>query len=351
MAGVQWTGENAKAKTKQAVKALFRHNDKDERRKHEHSNPHIGCSSDEHNFNYRGLDYRGMCEAFDRRLAELDVGRESSGKNARTIMQSLIVYCPEGITDDLQKVEWFRAVGDLLAERYGKNLIEFSVHFDEVHEYVDPETKEKVESRVHGHADITPEVEGQLNGKKFATRKEINALNRAIDEMTRTKYKVPYMTGQGKNKGGNRPMGKLKAESAQAEAEALWQEGFDAGFQMGYEAAMKELSEVKEEPKKEEAKEKPEDRRKSFIEGLREDMRKADARTHQEARTRSQEAIKPEGRVIRPETPPKPPEATERPERSVPERSVPERSVPEWMVEMTRLSDRQQDGPDNQYGD
>ena len=214
MAGVQWKGGKCHGGTEAKAKML--HCDPEERLKHKHSNPHVGASDASRNFNFRGLDYAGMCAAYDARQSEIDQGKPGSGKNARTTMQLLCVYPPPGLAGDDAAIEaWMHDAGQLLADRYGSNLIEFSVHFDEKHRYFDKETKEYKISEPHGHAALIPEVDGKLNGKQFASRAEINALNKALHEMSIDKYHVPFMDGS-KRKGG-KTVENLKVQSEIAE--------------------------------------------------------------------------------------------------------------------------------------
>lgn len=243
MASCQWNGDHAKSKSKQEAKAMFMHNDKEQRKLHTHTNPHVGASPDDFNFNYHGLDYKGMCDAFDARLSEVDFGRQSRGKNARTLMQSIIVYAPLELTNDDLISAWYHDVGALLDERYGENFIEMSVHFDEVHTYTEPITQKKLKSRVHAHCNIIPEVKGKLNGKLFSSRKEINELNEVIEEMTMGKYHVHFLDGS-KKKGG-KSVEELKAESdkassvltyAQEEAERVRQQAQQEAERMRQQA-------------------------------------------------------------------------------------------------------------------
>lgn len=218
MAAPQWKG--GKCKSVQKVKAFFRHNDKDRRMEGQHTNPHIDKSKTKDNFTYRGLSYKEMCDVFDRLLSSVDVGRESTGKNARVLMQSVILYPPRGLTR-AQEIEWFMEAGKVLEDRYGENLIEIQFDMDEEHEYIDPQTKEKVISRNHGHARLFPNVGGKLNGKAFSSRAEIKALNNALDVMSVQKFGVHMMDGTGKKSKGT--VEQLKAASLRAEVEQLEQ--------------------------------------------------------------------------------------------------------------------------------
>ena len=216
MAAPQWTG--GKCKSVQQAKAFFRHNDKDRREEMKHANPHIDKSKTPDNFTYRGLSYKGLCEAFDKKLATVDMGRESSGKNARVVLQSVILYPPAKLPPHLVRA-WLMDAGRVLEDRYGDNLLEIQFDMDEQHWYIDPETKEKRLSQHHGHARLFPSVDGKLNAKAFSSRAEIKALNAVLDEMSLQKYGVPMMDGT-KKKGG-KSAEVLKAASLKAEIEVL----------------------------------------------------------------------------------------------------------------------------------
>lgn len=240
MAAPQWSG--GKCKDVQKAKAFFRHNDKDRRMEMNHKNVHIDKSKTHLNFTYRGLTYKELCKAFDDKLDSVDVGRESSGKNARVILQSVILYPPPGLPKSKER-EWFMDAGRVLENRFGDNLLEIQFDMDEEHEYTDPETKQKKISRNHGHARLFPEVNGKLNGKEFSKRSVITGLNEELDEMSYKKYGVRMMDGS-KKKGG-KTVESLKAASLQAEIEQKRQELHNLNVQI--EAAQKQQDEIREE--------------------------------------------------------------------------------------------------------
>lgn len=221
MAGIQWSG--GKLKGSAEVKANFRHNDKSERMRREHSNPDINLAETQNNFSYRGLSYYQKCKQYDERLSELEQGRQATGKNARVTMQSLVIYAPKDLPQERIK-DWFQAVGKILEDKYGRDFIEMDVHMDEIHDYIDPSSGEVVTSRAHGHAALIPEVDGKLNGKKFCSRKNINDLNKAVNEMTIEKYGIPYILGKGAK--NNKSVEELKraSENAKREMELIAQE-------------------------------------------------------------------------------------------------------------------------------
>lgn len=216
MAAPQWKG--GKCKSIQQAKAFFRHNDKDRREEMNHANRHIDKSKTHENFTYRGLDYKALCKAFDDRLAAVDVGRESTGKNARVVLQSVVLYPPKGLAREQEK-DWFMDAGRVLEARYGDDFLEMQVDMDEEHEYTDKDTGEKVMSRNHGHARLFPAVDGKLNGKAFSSSANMKALNHALDVMSVRKYGVHMLDGTGKK--GGVSVEALKAASLRAEVELL----------------------------------------------------------------------------------------------------------------------------------
>lgn len=216
MAAPQWKG--GKCKSAQQVKAFFRHNDRDRRAEMNHTNPHIDKSKTHENFTYRGLSYADLCRAFDDKLASVDVGRESTGKNARVVLQSVVLYPPKGLSREQEK-DWFMDAGRVMEAQFGDNLLEIQFDMDEEHEYPDAETGEMVMSRNHGHARLFPEVDGKLNAKAFSCAATMKKLNHALDVMSVKLYGVPMMDGT-KKKGGQ-TVEALKAKSLKVEVEML----------------------------------------------------------------------------------------------------------------------------------
>ena len=229
MASAQWN--DGKAKTTQQVKAWFRHNSKEERIEANHSNTDIDKSRTPLNFSFRELDYKGRCEAYDKRISEIDVGKPGSGKNARTILQSVTVYAPEALRGDLSKLkDWFHRVGELAEAQFKpENVIDMAVDVDEVHEYPDGETGVWRTAAEHGHLWLVPEVDGRLNGKQFSRRAAIITFNDAIHEMTEKEFGCAFNDGTKQKRRGSVEQLKVKSvkqlEARQEKAEELG-EGF-----------------------------------------------------------------------------------------------------------------------------
>ena len=214
MAGIQWSG--GKCHGAGEAKALLRHNDKEQRLRFGHSNPDIDTTLTHLNFSFFDKPYLQKTEEYDHLLETVKCKRKSSGKNSTVTMQDLVIYCPAGMMDeetgeyDYERIcAWFRDIGEMLKKKYGVCFIDLDVHFDEVHMYIDPQTKECLYSRVHAHASLIPAIpevddDGEptgefiLNAKNFCAKGNIVDLNNKVHTMTLEQYGMPYMDGSKK---------------------------------------------------------------------------------------------------------------------------------------------------------
>lgn len=221
MASAGWNG--GKAKSTAQAKAWMRHNSKDERIAANHSNTDIDKSRTPLNWSYRGLSYKARCAAYDKRMGEIDQGKPGSGKNARTVLQSVCVYSPAALRGDLDKLhDWFKRVGELAEAQFGAaNVIDMAVDVDEVHDYPDEDTGEQRTAAEHGHLWMVPEVGGRLNGKEFSCRAAIIKFNDTVQLMTTKEFGVAWNDGtKAKRRGA---VEQLKANSLRVEVEQLEQ--------------------------------------------------------------------------------------------------------------------------------
>ena len=227
MAAIQWSGGKMHGATE--AKASMMHDDKDMRMIHSHTNPDIDVSKTPGNFSYRGLSYYAKCKRYDEIQSEIKIKRKSTGKNTNVTLQKLEAAIPAGMQDgerydpDLVRA-WVNDVGKILENEFGDLLIDIDCHVDEVHLYIDPR-KDKDDpnryawSRIHIHAAVVPGVweivkdkEGNpvlgddgkplkelvLNGYKFSNKRNIIRLNQRIQDMTKEKYGMDFMTGKGR---------------------------------------------------------------------------------------------------------------------------------------------------------
>ena len=207
--------EGGKCHGSAKAKAFLMHDEKEQRLIHEHTNEHIDKAKTELNTSAYGLSYEEACEKYDKRIAELDNTTNTNKRKDRVTMQSIEIPVPKGLPHEKHQ-EFFDNVKDILCEMYGEaNLIEAYYHFDEEHEYIDPETKKKEMSRNHGHYNFVPECEGQLNGKWFSSRANMKKLNGAIDRMAQKEFGLSFMDGSKRK--GRKTVEQLKNESKEAE--------------------------------------------------------------------------------------------------------------------------------------
>lgn len=212
MASAKFEGGKCKGSVK--VKAFFRHDEKVQRLSYEHTNEHIDKSRTHLNTSAYGLSYKEACMKYDKRIAELDTTTNTNMRKDRVTMQSIEIPVPEGLTYASHQ-SFFDNVKEILCAMFGEvNLIEAFYHYDEEHEYIVPETKEKKMSRNHGHYNFVPEVDGQLNGKAFSSRANMKKLNGAIDKMCQMEFGVLFMDGSKKK--GKKTVEQLKNESKEA---------------------------------------------------------------------------------------------------------------------------------------
>lgn len=213
MASAKFQGGKCQGSAK--AKAFLMHDEKEQRLSHEHTNEHIDKAKTELNTSAYGLSYEEACAKYDKRIAELDATTNTNKRKDRVTMQSIEIPVPKGLPHEKHQ-EFFDNVKDILCEMYGEtNLVEAYYHFDEEHEYTDPETKQKEMSRNHGHYNFIPEHEGQLNGKWFSSRANMKKLNGAIDRMAQKEFGMSFMDGSKRK--GKKTVEQLKNESKEAE--------------------------------------------------------------------------------------------------------------------------------------
>lgn len=209
--------EGGKYKKASEVKAHFRHDDISPERRAvaQKKNKDIDLTKCRYNFNILGLSYEERCKKYDDRIKYLDTHGNTNKRKDRVTVQCIEIPVPAGLPRDRYR-DWFFRIAELLRAKYGEeNFIDADIHYDEEHTYRNPETKELVISRVHGHYMIVPEVDGKLNCKQISLRKNMKALNREIEEMTQAEFDCHFMTGTKKK--STEKVEELKQKSEYAE--------------------------------------------------------------------------------------------------------------------------------------
>lgn len=222
------------------VGAMLRHNDTEERLRHEHSNPDIDKSHTRENIDFGGRSYADTVKRYKERIAELDMLPGANRRKDRVTCFSLVIPVPTGIDGDKAR-DWCFDMVKLLAERYGEdNMVSAHAHFDEIHRYYDTQKKEWTESRPHVHVLVVPEIDGKLNGKRFSSRTNMVAVNKKIDAMSRKEYGVNFLTGETPQKQRTE---RLKARSAEIERQIAEQRA--AEVQTEIQKGIRQISALK----------------------------------------------------------------------------------------------------------
>ena len=203
------------------MKALLRHCDKNERLKAEHSNEQINKELTWKNAQFCG-SYEEVCNYFDDILRELDSKPKANTRYDRVVAYAIEGTLPEPDEEkDTQKQRdaWIAGIEKVIKREYPEMVVLAKyIHYDEVHEYINPENGERVFSRPHVHMYVMPVIEGRLNGKKFFQHKtSLIQLHRQIDDLTRSIYGFSY--GNGTKKKSLDSVEHLKYESKKAELE------------------------------------------------------------------------------------------------------------------------------------
>ena len=209
MASVNWM----KLKGAGEVKAIVRHNDKEERLNHDHSNPHIDKSETMNNVDLVGLPYKSKCRRYDLRIEHLDDVPGQNKRKDRVTGFALSIPVPKDLPS-ADEVAWCKQVYNILNNDFGiKNLVSADVHMDERHEYLDARTGEKTISRTHLQAVyVSADADDHLCAKNISSRKHMKQLNQKIHEMTKDKYGLEFMDGSQKKSEGSAEEMKNKSE-------------------------------------------------------------------------------------------------------------------------------------------
>lgn len=197
------------------VSAYIRHNDSNERLKHEHSNKDINKDLTSGNVDWKGIDYNAAQERYKARITELDKVEGQNKRKDRVVAFALCVPIPKDVSD---KKAFFNDVMELFSKDFGeRNIIQGNLHVDEVHDYI--ENGEVKTSLEHIHCLVIPEINGKLCGKKFSSRAAMSGLSKEIDNLCKTRYHCNFLTGETPQ---HKTVEELKAEG-EAEKKALLQ--------------------------------------------------------------------------------------------------------------------------------
>lgn len=203
-----------KYKAAQHVKAMFRHCDLEKRLNTNHSNLDINKSATPDNMQ-GDLDYYAACQRYDERITYLDSKPGANKRKDRVTCFGLNTPAPKGLKPENEKA-FFTEVLEIIKNQYGEdNIIQYYMHQDEKHEYINAETGERCMSRSHMQCYVVPEHSGKLNGKWFSNRSNMVKLNNSIHRMAQEQFGVTFMDGSKRK--SRKTVEQLKNESTYLE--------------------------------------------------------------------------------------------------------------------------------------
>lgn len=192
MASVDWL----KIKTVEKMKGMIGHDDKEHRLTQNHENEHINKKLTP--YNLQDCSYSEACERYDKRMEFLDSQPNANKKCNRVLGIGLNIPIPSGIPDNKVQ-EYTDKVNNIIKDMFGaENFIASFTHVDEIHDYIDSETKKWRTSMRHIHDIVLPVKDSKLNCDLIFRRGNMKKLNKTIHEMTLKDYGVEFMDGSKK---------------------------------------------------------------------------------------------------------------------------------------------------------
>lgn len=200
----------------------YRHDGKDVAYRNEHVNPELSKNNGE--LYYRDVHAKGgkahdEYQRLRRRVEEIDAKEPPKRiRSDRVTMVAFEVPVPAGLPADKENAFFKLAYKEIVRMCGGsRNVSPLKIHRDEIHDYLDPVTKEVKTSRVHGQCVGIPYVKGKgVNCKAFTARQRLRDIQQAIDRRCREELGVAFMDGTGQKSRGS--VEDLKRYSAQAVA-------------------------------------------------------------------------------------------------------------------------------------
>ena len=138
----------------------------------------------------------------------------------RKTVAELCVPAPRSGMSDQDARQFLTAACEALVEVPGMHVVGVALHGDETHEYIDPDSKERVQSRLHLHVLVVPDVPGHgCNMKSWLTKSRYREINQLLDRVCKRELGYTYQDGTKSRSRGD--VERVKVKSLQAEAAEL----------------------------------------------------------------------------------------------------------------------------------
>lgn len=154
-------------------------------------------------------------------IAQIDAATPPRRVRAdRKTIAELCIPAPRSGMSDQDARRFLTAACMALVDAPGMHVVGIGLHGDEVHEYVDPDSKSRVQSRLHVHVLVVPDVPGKgCNMKSWLTKARYGEINRLMDKVCMKELGYSYQNGTKSRSRGD--VERVKAESLRAEAAEL----------------------------------------------------------------------------------------------------------------------------------
>lgn len=138
----------------------------------------------------------------------------------RKTVAELCVPAPRSGMSDQDARQFLTAACEALVEAPGMHVVGVALHGDETHEYIDPDSKKRVQSRLHLHVLVVPDVPGHgCNMKSWLTKSRYKEINQLLDRVCKRELGYIYQDGTKSRSRGD--VERVKVKSLQAEAAEL----------------------------------------------------------------------------------------------------------------------------------
>lgn len=154
-------------------------------------------------------------------IAQVDAATPPKRVRAdRKTIAELCIPAPRAGMSDQDARRFLTAACVELMQVTSMHVVGIGLHGDEVHEYVDPDSKSRVQSRLHVHVLVVPDVPGRgCNMKSWLTKSRYRELNQLLDRVCERELGYTYQNGSGQQSRGD--VERMKQRSLQAEAAEL----------------------------------------------------------------------------------------------------------------------------------
>jgi outer membrane murein-binding lipoprotein Lpp len=138
----------------------------------------------------------------------------------RKTIAELCIPAPRAGMSDQDARQFLTAACEALVGAPSMHVVGVALHADEAHEYVDPDSKTRVQSRLHLHVLVVPDVPDKgCNMKSWLTKSRYGEINRLMDKVCERELGYSYQDGTKSQSRGD--VERVKVESLRAEAAEL----------------------------------------------------------------------------------------------------------------------------------